>query len=230
MPSYALITGAGSAGLTWTELHAELDGALVLPVPDEPDVPAMAAALRERIEELEEPRVVVAASLGAMVALEVARSSHVDGLVLIAAGFGIEVSDALLRWVADGPPDLLYKVAKASLADRENRPLIEAYAEDLAARGTALLHRHLQALRSYGPKPLADPPPTVVVWGEHDHSVPLEDHVELALRCEGILVPVRDAGHAPFFERPQAVARWARSDYLWRSPGARGPVPPMSAR
>jgi predicted alpha/beta hydrolase family esterase len=72
MPSYALITGAGSAGLTWAELQAELDGALVLPVPDEPDVPAMAAALRGPIEELEEPRVIVAASLGAMVALEVA--------------------------------------------------------------------------------------------------------------------------------------------------------------
>jgi pimeloyl-ACP methyl ester carboxylesterase len=230
MPSYALITGAGSAGLTWAELQAELDGALVLPVPDEPDVPAMAAALRGPIEELEEQRVIVAASLGAMVALEVARATHVDGLVLIAAGFGIAVSDALLRWVAAAPPDLLYKVAKASLADRENRALIEAYADDLAARGTPVLHRHLQALAAYRPKPLSDPPPTLVLWGEHDHSVPLSDHVELALRCDGVVVPVRDAGHAPFFERPRAVARWARSDYLWRSPGIGGPVPPMSAR
>src|SRR5258708_8653473 len=97
VPTYCLITGAGSSGMSWAPLLSRLPGdALLLPVPDEPDVPAMAAALLPEVRELSGPLVLVGASLGAMVALELARKVELPGLGPIAAGFCIEVSDSLL--------------------------------------------------------------------------------------------------------------------------------------
>jgi len=206
-PSYCLIPGAGSAGLTWTDVRGRLN-ATVLPVPDEPDVRAMAAVLQPRVDELPRPRVLVGASLGAMVALELSRDVPVDALVLIAAGFGIEVGESVLGWVAAAPPDLLAKIAKLSLADRDDEEAIEVARNDLESRGHPVLLRHLRALADHQPEPVADPPPTLVIWGDRDRSVPLRDHVELAQGCGGVLVPVADAGHLPFFEQPEVVAGW----------------------
>jgi pimeloyl-ACP methyl ester carboxylesterase len=210
MASCGVIPGAGSSGLVWREALAALDATL-LPVPDEPDVPAMAAALRAEVERLGEPRVLVGASLGAMVALELARALDVQALVLIATGFGIEVSDALLHWVADAPPDLFPKMARASIADRDNAAMVEVVTRDFEARGPRVALRHLRALAAYSPEPLPTPPRTVVIWGERDHSVPLADHVELAIRCRGALVPIAGAGHMPFFERPSQTAHWIQT-------------------
>ena len=209
-PHYCLLPGAGGAGLTWAAV-AEPLGATLLAVPDEPGVPGMAAAVARTVDELPRPLVLVGASLGAMVALELARTVPVDGLVLIAAGFGIEVSDSLLEWIAADPPDLLRKVAKASIADRENAAMIDLAAADLAVRGQPVLLRHLTALGAYRPEPLEAPPPTLVIWGEGDRSVPLEDHIELALRCRGALAPIAGAGHMPFLERPVETVAWIRA-------------------
>ena len=208
-PAYAVIPGAGSSGIVWERALAELGGVL-LPVPDEPDVRAMAATLSARVAALPEPRVLVGASLGAMVALEIARSVGVDALVLIAAGFGIETSDALIDWVAANGPDLFPKMARASIADRDNATLVETVTRDFEGRGQPVVLRHLQALRDYTPQPLSSPPPTLVLWGVHDHSVPLADHAELARQCAGVLVPIADAGHMPFFEQPRETVRWIR--------------------
>ena len=75
-----------------------------------------------------------------------------------------------------------------------------------APPGPTSLVRHLTALGAHRPEPLEDPPPTVVIWGTHDRAVPLADHAELAVRCGGVLVPIADAGHAPFLEQPERVA------------------------
>ena len=207
---YVVLPGAGSAGLVWAEAAGEL-GAEVLPIPDEPDVAAMAAAVGAAIVALPRPRVVVGTSLGAMVALEVARRVEVDALALIAAGFGITVADSVLEWVASNPPDLMEKMARIGLADRGNRDLAAARLADFASRGQPILLNHLRALAAYRPEPLENPPPTVVLWGEHDHGVPLADHAELALRCHGLLVPIEGAGHAPFLERPAETVAWIRA-------------------
>jgi pimeloyl-ACP methyl ester carboxylesterase len=163
------------------------------------------------VAALPRPRVVVGASLGAMVALEVARTTEVDALVLVAAGFGIAVGDSVLEWVASDPPDLLDKMARIGLAERSDNALAGIRLEDFASRGQPVLLNHLRALAAYRPEPLEHPPPTIVIWGEHDHSVPLADHVELALRCGGVLVPIAGAGHAPFLERPDETAAWIRA-------------------
>jgi pimeloyl-ACP methyl ester carboxylesterase len=207
---YVVLPGAGSAGLVWAEAAGEL-GAEVLPIPDEPDVAAMAAAVGAAIVALPRPRVVVGTSLGAMVALEVARRVEVDALALIAAGFGITVADSVLEWVASNPPDLMEKMARIGLADRGNRELAATRLADFTSRGQPILLNHLRALAAYRPEPFDDPPPTVVLWGELDHGVPLADHAELALRCHGLLVPIEGAGHAPFLERPAETVAWIRA-------------------
>lgn len=209
-----VIPGAGSAGLVWHDALTQLSGTL-LPVPDEPDVATMASILAADVERLPQPRVLVGASLGAMVALELARRVHVSALVLIAAGFGIEVSDSLLSWVAADPPDLFPKMARASIRARDNRDMVDVITRDFAARGQPVVLRHLRALAAYRPRPLDEPPLTLVVWGVHDHSVPLTDHAELALKCDGVLVGIREAGHMAFFEQPDQTVRWIRQAARW---------------
>lgn len=221
-PHYCVLPGAGGSGLSWAQVVEPL-GATLLEVPDERDVPAMAAAVAKSVQELPRPLVLVGASLGAMVALEVARTVPVDALVLIATGFGIEVSDSLLEWVAANPPDLLRKMAKASIVDREDQEMIELVTLDFAARGQPVLLHHLTALGAYRPKPLDAPPPTLVIWGEGDRSVPLADHVELASRCRGAVAPVPGAGHMPFIERPAETLAWIRTaEKLMHLPAADG--------
>jgi pimeloyl-ACP methyl ester carboxylesterase len=155
--------------------------------------------------------VVIGASLGAMVALELARGVELDALVLVAAGFGIAVADSVLEWVASDPPDLLEKMARIGLADRGDTELAAIRLADFESRGQPVLLNHLRALAAYRPEPLKHPPPTVVIWGELDHGVPLADHAELALRCGGALVPIAGAGHAPFLERPDETVAWIRA-------------------
>jgi pimeloyl-ACP methyl ester carboxylesterase len=207
---YVVLPGAGSAGLPWEIAAGQLE-ADVLPVPDEPDVASMAVAIEPAIGAVSRPRIVVGTSLGAMVALEVARRIDVDALVLIAAGFGISVADSVLDWVASNPPDLFEKMARIGLADRSDELLAAVRLADFTARGQPLLLNHLRALAAYRPVPLEHPPPTFVLWGEHDRGVPLAAHAELALRCHGVLIPIQDAGHAPFLERPDETVDWIRA-------------------
>lgn len=201
---YLVIPGAGSSGLAWEEA-AELLGAPIVPVPDAPDVAAMAAEVEPAVAAMPRPRVLIGTSLGAMVALEVARRVELDALVLVAAGFGITVADSVLDWVGDNPPDLLEKMSRSGLADRGDDRVIAVRLRDFQRRGQPVLLGHLTALGAYRPEPLDHPPPTVVIWGEHDHAVPLADHAELAMRCGGVLVPIAGAGHAPFLEQPERV-------------------------
>lgn len=206
--AHAVLPGSGSAGLVWERAVAELPDALVLPLPDEPSVPAMAASLRPRVQSLPRPRILVGSSLGALVALELARSVPVDALVLIAAGFGIDVHPSVLARIAANPPGLLTDMARGVLADSAPEPLAELVARDFEARGAEVLLSHMQVLSEHRPEPLADPPPTIVLWGTQDPGVPLSAHVELALRCHGLLVPIAGAGHLPYLERPEETVRW----------------------
>lgn len=212
--AFIVLPGAGSAGLTWRRA-AEMLGARVMPVPDEPTVQAMASVVSPVVAALPEPRVLIGASLGAMVALEVAREVEVQALVLIATGFGITVGDSLLKWVEDNPPDLFPKMARASIANRDDQSAVAECVRDFDARGQGVLLRHLRALGAYKPETPISPAPTLVIWGERDHSVPLTDHVELAMRCGGILAPIAGAAHKPFFERPDETVRWIRFAARW---------------
>jgi pimeloyl-ACP methyl ester carboxylesterase len=68
----------------------------------------------------------------------------------------------------------------------------------------------MTVLAGHRPDALAEPPPTVVVWGAQDPGVPLAGHVELAVRCRGLLVPIAGAGHLPYLEQPEETLGWIR--------------------
>ena len=206
--AHAVLPGSGSAGLVWERAAAELPDAIVLPLPDEPSVPAMAASLRPLVEALPRRRVVIGSSLGALVALELARRVRVDALVLIAAGFGIDVDPSVLARIAANPPGLFADMARGVVAAPGNEQVIDLIARDFEARGAAVLLSHMQVLAEHRPEPLADPPPTFVLWGTRDPGVPLAAHAELAVRCHGLLVPIARAGHLPYLERPEETVRW----------------------
>jgi pimeloyl-ACP methyl ester carboxylesterase len=182
----------------------------VLPLPDEPDVPAMAAALEDRVRRLSAGPVLVGSSLGALVAIELARRVRAAALVLIAAGFGIKVNQRVLAAIAASPPGLLPELAGRLVADREDQASIDLIARDFAARGQPVLLRHMHVLAGHRPRPLAGPPPTLVLCGIDDPGVSLADHAELALRCGGLLAPIAAAGHLPYLERPDETVRWIK--------------------
>jgi pimeloyl-ACP methyl ester carboxylesterase len=213
-PAYAMICGSGSAGHVWQPVAAALGGT-VLRAPDEPDVPSMAAALRPEIERLAAPRVVLGASLGALVALELARDTAVDALILIAAGFGIAVAPAVLDTIAANGPGMLARMARGVVADPDDDAIVAGVTRDFEACGPELLLRHMRVLARHRPEPPAGLPPTFVLWGTRDPGVPLEDHAELAIRCGAPLLPVAGAGHVPYFERPEATLRWIRTAVRW---------------
>lgn len=208
-PAYAVIPGAGSAGLTWQAVAGELD-AKVLPMPAGDEVIQIAAALEREVASLPRPRVLVGTSAGAMAAIEIARRVSVDALVLVAAGFGITVSASALRWLIDNPPDLHRKLAHVCLHDRGDEERVREIVRDYEACGQPTHVKHLAAVAAYRPQPLLAPPPTLVLWGVHDRAIPLADHAELALRLDGVLIPIAGAAHVPFFEQPRIVAGWLR--------------------
>jgi pimeloyl-ACP methyl ester carboxylesterase len=209
-----MICGSGSAGHVWQPVAAALGGT-VLRAPDEPDVPSMAAALRPEIERLAAPRVVLGASLGALVALELARDTAIDALILIAAGFGIAVAPAVLDAIAANGPGMLARMARGVVADPDDGAIVAGVTRDFETCGPELLLRHMRVLAGHRPEPPAGLPPTFVLWGTRDPGVPLQDHAELAIRCGAPLLPVAGAGHVPYFERPEATLRWIRAAASW---------------
>jgi pimeloyl-ACP methyl ester carboxylesterase len=213
-PAYAIVCGSGSSGLAWEPVATEL-GARVLPAPDAPDVAAMAAALVPAVAALPRPRVVIGTSLGALIALELARDTPVDALILVSAGFGIAVNPAVLEQIAAAEPGLLDRMARGVVADPGDPAVVAGVRRDFEDGGPELLLRHMRVLAAHRPRLPVDLPPTFVLWGTRDSGVPLAAHAELALRCGAPLLPVENAGHLPYLEQPRATLDWIRTAVRW---------------
>ena len=136
-PAYAIVCGSGSSGLAWEPVATEL-GARVLPAPDAPDVAAMAAALVPAVAALPRPRVVIGTSLGALIALELARDTPVDALILVSAGFGIAVNPAVLEQIAAAEPGLLDRMARGVVADPGDPAVVAGVRRDFEDGGPEL--------------------------------------------------------------------------------------------
>jgi len=199
-----ILPGAGSAGLTWETVAARLD-ASIHPLPDLPSVEEIATSLLDELPDSPE-LVLVGASLGAMVALELTHRRPIAGLVLLAAGFGVTVSDEVLARFDDPEPNFLARMARGGVAEK-TEAMIKARLLDFEARGVDVLAHHLRTLAAYEPTAPSPAVPTVVVQGELDRSVTLADHVELARQCRGVLRPIAGIGHSAYLEAPDEVVR-----------------------
>jgi pimeloyl-ACP methyl ester carboxylesterase len=208
--AYAVIPGAGGVGLTWRSIADEL-AAVVLPIPSAPSVESIAQLLGAEVARLPRPRVIIGASSGAVVALEIARAVHVDALLLTASGFGIEVSERLLRWLADDPPGIHDKISRLGLADGgDDAEKLASVVADYDACGASLHVDQLTAIARHRPTSGVARPPGFVLWGDKDRSVPLEHHLQLAEQIGGAVVPLTRCGHQVHVDRPDAVLLWAR--------------------
>lgn len=200
-----LLTGAGSNGTAWTTLRDLLGGSRVEPMPDLPTVVEMADHILATGGDPNPETVLVGASLGAMVAVEIARQTTIAGMVLIAAGPGVKVSPEALTAVKEPTPEALAAIAHAGVAPHRT-DLHAARDADFVRPEPDLLFRHLTALGEHQFTPLTDPPATVVVWGRQDRSVGLGAHLRLAEACHGALRPLPDVGHSAYLEAPDVVA------------------------
>jgi pimeloyl-ACP methyl ester carboxylesterase len=209
-PQWVIIPGAGGVGLTWRAIADQLQ-ATIAPIPSADSVADIAEIIAATLPECDGPRYVVGASSGAMVALELARTVRVDGCLFTASGFGIEVSDRLLRWLADDPPGIHTKIAKIGLADDgADADKLGAVVADYDACGAGLHVRQLSAIARYRPETGVPRPFCFVLWGDRDRSIPFEAHRVLATECGGALVPLENCGHLVHVDRPDAVVSWAR--------------------
>ncbi|MFB6679699.1 alpha/beta fold hydrolase [Streptomyces sp. NPDC056390] len=209
-PDWIIIPGAGGVGLTWKAIAEKLD-ATILPIPFADSVTEIAEGIAAKLPEHDGPRYIIGASSGSMVALELARLVRVDGCLFTASGFGIEVSDRLLRWLADDPPGIHTKIAKIGLADDgADRDKLDAVVADYDACGAELHVSQLSAIARYRPDNGMQRPFSFVLWGDHDRSIPFEAHRVLAVECGGALVPLENCGHLVHVDRPDAVVAWAR--------------------
>ena len=217
-PRYAIICGSGSSGSAWEPVAKELD-AVVLPVPDAADVPAMADALGPAVAELPRPRVLIGTSLGAMIALELARETPVDALILVSAGFGIAVDPKVLDQIAAADPGMIEQMARGVVADADNAEVLAGARRDFEGCGPRLLLNHMRVLASHRPSPPESLPPTFVLWGTQDPGVTLAAHAELAVRCNAPVMPVGNAGHMPYLEQPSTTLDWIRTAVRWSDLG-----------
>ena len=129
--------------------------------------------------------------------------------MLIAAGWEFPVSEELIRRVDAGAGSRFAETARRCVSPRppEQRAAVIA---DFESREDDAMAQHLRAIRDHQPwiDTQAPQPTTLVLRGGLDRSVSLRDHVELAERTGGALIPVGSAAHMPFVDHGEEVVRW----------------------
>lgn len=207
--SWAFLPGAGGGSTLW-EPVAQRFGGRVLTLPAVDSVPKLADAVEATVRMMPGRRILVGNSLGAMVALELAQRVPVAGLVLVAAGWEFPVSEELIRRVETRGHLVFAESARRCVSPDASPEHLAAVIEDFQTRTAGTMAAHLRAIRDYEPRlDGATPRPvTLVLRGGHDRSVTLRDHVELAERTGGALVPLGSAAHMPFVDHGDEVAAW----------------------
>jgi pimeloyl-ACP methyl ester carboxylesterase len=241
-PTLVLVHGFGGAASNWDALLPHLDPGRRLIVPDLPGhgrsspLPAVPSLgpFADRLALLVDredawPAVVVGHSMGALVALRLARQrpEGVAALVLAAAA-GVNSAtrgarvyltiDALVR-----PGRLIARRRGAVARSARLRSAVFGYwgaadppalspeaVEGLLA-GSALhtdLTSVVAALVLEDPRPDLDRVrcPTLLLWGAQDRQTPLSDAFDYARRLRAELRVIPDCGHLLIAERPDACA------------------------
>jgi pimeloyl-ACP methyl ester carboxylesterase len=207
--SWAFLPGAGGGSTLW-EPVARRFGGKVLTLPAVDSVPAMVDAVEATVRMMPGRRILVGNSLGAMVALELSQRVPVAGLMLVAAGWEFPVSEELIRRVETRGHLAFAESARRCVSPGAPPEQLAAVIEDFESRAAGTMAAHLRAIRDYEPRiDRATPlPVTLVLRGGHDRSVTLRDHLELAERTGGALIPLGSAAHMPFVDHGDEVAAW----------------------
>lgn len=190
---------------------------------------AQAAAVLGLLDRLGTDRAaIVGHDLGGMVAVHLAALApeRVRALVLLDAPLhpgawpAPPVRPLLLPFVGEvyagalaRSPELAHRVLTAALGAGERpeavRPHLGHLLDPDGVRGLLGVVRAVDLVATEAAWRLvcADPPPTLVLWGRHDHLHPAERGAALAAECPGaVLVTVEDAGHLLPVQRPERVA------------------------
>jgi pimeloyl-ACP methyl ester carboxylesterase len=172
-------------------------------------VATIADGLVAEVAGASEPPLLVGNSLGALVAIELARRAPVAGLFLLAAGWEFPVADSVLA-AAEGATARTYaRIADRCLAPLADPDLLVAVEADFAGREPGTLADHLVAIRDHQqPDPGPQAPPTMLIAGGRDRSVTLRDQVELAGRLGAMFVQIPESAHMPFVDHREEVALW----------------------
>lgn len=209
--SWAFLPGAGGGSTLWAPV-ADAFGGSVVPIPALGSIPEMADALEPQLRAMPGQRILVGNSLGALVALELAQRVPVAGLMLIAAGWQFPVSEELIRRVDSRGRMVFSESARRCVSPTASAEEVAAVVADFESREDGTMGRHLRAIRDHRPwiDPTVAQPTTLVLRGGFDRSVSLRDHLELAERIGGALIPVPSAAHMPFVDHGEEVTRWLR--------------------
>lgn len=207
--SAVFFPGAGGGATLWKPV-AERFGGIVMPLPAVESIREMADSVEPSVRLLPEPRILVGNSLGAMVALEIAQRLPVAGLMLIAAGWEFPVSEELIRRVDTRGRHVFTETARRCVNPDAAVEHAQAVVADFESREDGTMVRHLRAIRDHQPwiDTHVRQPTTFVLRGGLDRSVSLRDHIELAERTGGALVPVASAAHMPFVDHSEEVTQW----------------------
>jgi magnesium chelatase accessory protein len=241
-PTLLLVHGFGGAGSNWDAVLPLLDARLRLLVPDLPghgwSSPLAAvsslgtfadrvAALLDREDAW--PAVVVGHSMGALVALRLARQRPDDVAALVlaaAAGVNSANDRARLYLTADAivRPGRIVSRRRSAIARSERlRSAVFGYwgAADPPALSPVAVEGLLGGsplhsdLTSAVPALVLDDPrrdlgrvrcPTLLLWGSDDRQTPISDAFEYARRLRAELRVIPDCGHLLIAERPDACA------------------------
>jgi pimeloyl-ACP methyl ester carboxylesterase len=223
-PPLLLVHGAGGTSLHWPEDLRRLPGRRVIaldlpghgrsPGPPEGSVAASARRVTGLLDALAIPAAVVAGhSMGGAIALTLALEApgRVAGLVLVATGARLRVSQDLLTVLADAArlAAAAQELAESSFGPGAAAPLLATFVQGLLANGPGVIHGDFVACNTFDVMARLGEvrARALVVCGEEDRLTPLKyaEHLQGTIRGAR-LVRVPGAGHMVMLEAPELVA------------------------
>lgn len=214
-----LVSGAAEDDELWSDVLAQLPGAITLTLPNSSDLEVLSESvlgtLRDALYDgAGEPRsagVLVGHSLGGAACVLAANRAPelVSGLVVVAAGISMPVHPSLWRIREDGGESaVIRRFAAASAIGSGGH---ERSSADVSRRMQTMMQRatpgtltnHLKACDAYRAPPVSVP--AAVVAGADDRLVSPDLCQQLAERIGARYELVPDAGHQIPWERPERI-------------------------